>query len=259
MWGANGSRRGAPWQGGAGLGGACGLAAASFVGWLRRATLVAVGRRTSVGRKIAVRSDSAVPTGRARAVRIAALTATITLAGLLGSGCRAQRELVVTSEPVGASVRVDDELIGQTPLVLPFIHYGVRRVTLYLDGFQTRTILADISPPWYGTFPADILTEILVPVGWHDQHALHVVLEPGEDDLGGPTLRSVFERAEALRRAGPDGPRDLPPPPVMETRVGDPAQVAPPIEPAPASGAPAVPPTTPVPPSDGAPPAPRSR
>lgn len=134
-------------------------------------------------------------------------------------GCRAQRELIVTSEPAGARVRVDDELVGETPLRLPFVHYGVRRVTLYLEGYQSMSVLADISPPWYGTFPADILTEILVPVGWRDDHALHLVLSPGEDSLGGPTLRSVFERAEALRRAGPDGPRDLPPPPVLETRV----------------------------------------
>lgn len=134
-------------------------------------------------------------------------------------GCRAQRELIVTSEPAGARVRVDDELVGETPLRLPFVHYGVRRVTLYLEGYQSMSVLADISPPWYGTFPADILTEILVPVGWRDDHALHLVLSPGEDSLGGPTLRSVFERAEALRRAGPDGPRDLPPPPVLETRI----------------------------------------
>lgn len=152
-------------------------------------------------------------------------------------GCRAQRELIVTSEPAGARVRVDDELVGETPLRLPFVHYGVRRVTLYLDGYQSMSVLADISPPWYGTFPADILTEILVPVGWRDDHALHLVLSPGEDSLGGPTLRSVFERAEALRRAGPDGPRDLPPPPVLETRVDTAPEPAPDLAPEPEGGA----------------------
>lgn len=131
--------------------------------------------------------------------------------------CRAQRELRITSDPEGATVRVDDVLIGTTPLSMPFVHYGVRRVTFYLDGHQTRSVLAEVRAPWYARFPADLVTEILVPIGWHDVHALHVTLVPGDDTAAGPTLRSVFERAEALSRAGPQGPRDLQPPPVFET------------------------------------------
>jgi hypothetical protein len=144
------------------------------------------------------------------AVAIAALA-------LSTAGCRAQRELRITSEPPGAEVRIDDELVGTTPFSLPFIHYGVRRVTFYLEGHQTRSVLAEVEPPWYGRFPVDIVSEILLPFGWRDVHVLHVDLDLGRDIYAGPTLRSVFERAEALRRAGPQGPRDLQPPPVYET------------------------------------------
>jgi hypothetical protein len=40
---------------------------------------------------------------------------------------------------------------------------------------------------------------------------VHAVLVPGDELISMPTLRSVLDRAEALRRAGPEGPGELPP------------------------------------------------
>jgi hypothetical protein len=153
--------------------------------------------------------------------------------GLLGAavllpGCRAQRHLVLTSEPAGASVRVDGERVGQTPLRLPFQHYGVRRVSFYLEGHEARSVLVEVDPPWYGVFPLDIFSEIVLPVGWRDQHRVHAVLEEGVGVPEGPTLRSVQERAEALRRAGPEGPRRLPPPTLAESTGPPPLEEEPP-------------------------------
>lgn len=127
------------------------------------------------------------------------------------AGCAAERVLVFTSEPPGASVRLDDEVVGTTPCDVPFLHYGTRRVTYYLEGHRTRSFLVDVRAPWYARFPIDIVSEVLLPIGWKDHKRIHVVLESGlvEPDL--PTQRSVLDRAEALRRAGPNGPRQLPP------------------------------------------------
>jgi hypothetical protein len=129
----------------------------------------------------------------------------------LSTGCAAERTLRVTSEPLGAEVRVDGELRGATPVDVEFAHYGTRRVVLRRDGYGTATLRVALEPPWYARFPVDLVSEVLLPIGWKDQHAVHAVLLPGEDKLALSTLRSVLDRAEMLRRAGAKGPEELPP------------------------------------------------
>ena len=135
------------------------------------------------------------------------LRAALSVTALALSACVAQRELTVSSDPPGAEVRLDEEHVGFTPVEIPFTHYGKRRVTLYLDGYLSRSDVIDLKPPWYGRFPLDIFTEVLIPIGWkqHEQH--HVLLERGSGKIPAPDLRDVLDRAEAMRRAGPEGPR----------------------------------------------------
>ena len=133
------------------------------------------------------------------------------LALALGAGaCRTRRYLEITSRPPGAEVRLDDEAVGVTPVKVPFEHYGTRRLTFYLPGYRTFSRRIHIGPPWYARFPLDIVSEVLVPVGWVDRRRLHEDLVLGEELLSLPSLRSVIERANVLRQSGPEGPRDLP-------------------------------------------------
>jgi hypothetical protein len=133
------------------------------------------------------------------------------LTGVLGAGCAAERTLRVTSDPEGSEVWLDGELCGLTPLDVHFTHYGTRRILLLKEGYGTASLRVELQPPWYARFPVDLVSEVLVPVGWKDHHSVHAVLVQGEDRLSMPTLRSVLDRAEALRRAGPEGPGELPP------------------------------------------------
>ncbi len=112
----------------------------------------------------------------------------------------------MTSVPSGAQCRIDGELLGRTPVELDFSYYGTRRVTLYLEGYLTESRVVALEPPWYGYFPFDIVSEVLLPVGWKDRHEVQVVLQPGADTISEPDLTSVLKRAESLRRAGPEGP-----------------------------------------------------
>jgi hypothetical protein len=129
------------------------------------------------------------------------------LALCVGSAsCQARRTLVVTSEPVGAEVRLDGRSVGLTPVTIEFQHYGTRRVTLYLTGYITHSEVIEMTPPWYGRFPLDLFSEVLVPVGWRDEHVVHADLEAGDSVIAAPALKSVIERSEELRRAGPEGP-----------------------------------------------------
>jgi hypothetical protein len=130
----------------------------------------------------------------------------LTLLALLAA-CRADRVLIVTSDPPGAEVLLDGTGLGVTPVEHDFVHYGTRRLTLYLDGYLTSSEVIDMSPPWFGRFPLDLITEVLVPFGWRDEHTYHADLVPGRSRIADPDLRSVLRRAETLRTAGPEGPR----------------------------------------------------
>jgi len=117
-----------------------------------------------------------------------------------------QRELLITSQPGGAEVRVDGEAVGRTPVNVPYLHYGTRRFTFYLDGYLTQSQVVDIRPRWFNVFPLDLFSEVFLPVGWSDLRAVHADLEHGSGAISPPALEGVLERAERLRRSGPEGP-----------------------------------------------------
>ena len=131
----------------------------------------------------------------------------LVIALLALTACQAQRTLVVTSEPPGASVRLDGVDHGTTPATIPFLHYGTRRVSLDLQGYLSHSEVIRMQPPWYGYFPLDFLSEILFPVGWKDEHRVNAVLQVGEGTIPPPDIEDVLRRAEDLRRAGPAGPK----------------------------------------------------
>ena len=138
------------------------------------------------------------------------------LAAALLCACQADRRLIVTSQPPGAEVRLDGTRVGRTPYEHPFLHYGTRRVSLYLDGHLAESRVVELEPPWYGRFPVDLFSEVLLPLGWKDFHRVHVNMVPGTGTIAQPDLESVLERAESLRRGMPEGPRPQPPPPASE-------------------------------------------
>ena len=128
-------------------------------------------------------------------------------------GFRAKRELRIRSEPAGATVRVDDSVVGTTPVDLPFEHYGTRRISLYLAGYRPDSREVELKTPWYSVFPLDFFSEVLLPFGWADLHVVEFALEPEIGHVSEVELDAVLERAEALRRAGPAGPATPFPPP----------------------------------------------
>jgi PEGA domain-containing protein len=138
--------------------------------------------------------------------------------------------MIITSDPPGAETRLDEQIVGRTPLTLKFVHYGQRRITLYLDGYLSHSAVHDIRPPWYARFPFDLFSEVLIPLGWKDVRRFHTVLEPGTGAIPVPDLVGVLQRAESLRRAGPEGPLPLPgakPPEVSAPEPEKPAEPAP--------------------------------
>jgi len=135
----------------------------------------------------------------------------LVVAVLLGTGCAVQRKLEILSDPPGASVRLDQQMVGFTPYITEFEAFGTRRVTLYRQGYRTWSESIPIAAPWYALFPFDLFSEVLLPFGWTYTKKVEVTLEPATGPVTAPDLEKVLEQAEQLRKAGPEGPRGKPP------------------------------------------------
>lgn len=135
-------------------------------------------------------------------------------------GC-VRRRLLVRSNPPGATVYVDNQLIGQTPCPTDFIYYGTREIRLVKPGYETLTVKQPIPPPWYELPPLDFVSENLVPREIQDYRTLSynlspAVIMPTEDLLArGDQLRLAAQTgalsATSLGAPSP-GPANLGPP-----------------------------------------------
>lgn len=119
---------------------------------------------------------------------------------LVTSGC-IRRRLMVRSNPPGASVYVDKQLIGTTPTASSFTYYGTREIEVVADGFRTEKVLRTISPPWYQIPPFDFFSETLWPWEVRDERIVDITLLP-EQPLTSETLQA---RADNLRLQSAQG------------------------------------------------------
>lgn len=116
------------------------------------------------------------------------------LCSVAASGC-VRRRMTVRTSPPGATVSVDNQVIGTTPAATNFVYYGTREFRIEKDGFQTETIRRRFNPPWYEWPVLDFVSETLWPGEIRDERIIDVqlveqVLEPTEN---------VVERADSLR------------------------------------------------------------
>ena len=119
----------------------------------------------------------------------------------LGSGC-VTRRMMVSSDPPGALVLLEGKEVGYTPVAVDFLYYGTREFTLIKDGYETRTVLQKVPPPWYQWPVIDFFVDNFALTNITDRHAFHYSLEPrrlisNEDVLG---------RGEQLRTEAQFGP-----------------------------------------------------
>jgi hypothetical protein len=127
------------------------------------------------------------------------------------TGCVVEKTLTIQSDPPGALVRLGEEDLGTTPVTVPFLHYGTQRLGLELAGYARVERDLRISPPWYGRFPMDFVSEVLLPFGWEDHRGVTLLLQPTSGRIAEDEYNSARARAEAFRTAGDQPPEDLPP------------------------------------------------
>ncbi len=109
-------------------------------------------------------------------------------------GC-VRRRMLVRSQPAGATVYVDDQEIGMTPVSVEFTYYGTRKVQLIKDGYETLTVKQAFFPPWYQFPVMEFISETLSPWEHRDEHVLDFQMEP-QQILPADRL---LERAQELR------------------------------------------------------------
>ncbi|MEM1424369.1 MAG: PEGA domain-containing protein [Planctomycetota bacterium] len=111
---------------------------------------------------------------------------------LVGCGTQSRR-IVVTSDPSGARVHLNDIDVGVTPVEVDFTYFGVYEVRLAKSGYEPLVAAREAEAPiheWPGfdlvamALPGDEVTEI----------AWHFVLEESDDD---PV--ALMERAREVR------------------------------------------------------------
>ena len=124
---------------------------------------------------------------------------------------------------------VDGLALGRAPLDLHYAHYGTRRVRVEMRDREPHEVLVPLEAPWYGSFPIDLFTEILVPIWRTDYRRVRLELVPKRPIETVPPeeeqrmTEAALEHGRALRRWVPGeglppgaGPAARPEPPVVE-------------------------------------------
>ncbi len=148
------------------------------------------------------------------------------------SGC-VRRRLTVRTNPPGAMVYVDRQLIGPSPASTSFTYYGTRHIEVVGDGYRTEKILRTINPPWYQIPPFDLIAETLWPWELRDQRVIDVTMV----QEGATATEDVIARADDLRTQAAagiavpisrtQGPADVPQTQVVPPTTGFPLPAQP--------------------------------
>ena len=85
-------------------------------------------------------------------------------------GC-VERRLMISSDPPGALVYLNDQEVGRTPLKVPFKWYGTYDVRVEQAGYQTLETQQAAEQPWWEYPGPDLIAEAVpgndVELYWH--------------------------------------------------------------------------------------------
>lgn len=119
----------------------------------------------------------------------------VALIAALAGGC-IERTVTIKTEPEGATVILNDQEVGKSPVRVPFTWYGDYDIILRKRGYQTVRTHQRLRTPWYEYPIIDIFSETLMPFTIHDDRELGpFVLEP----FTPPSREGLLERAAEMR------------------------------------------------------------
>jgi len=121
-----------------------------------------------------------------------AMGAFLCTASIMCCGC-VERLIMITSEPSGALVYLNDDEVGRTPLTVPFTFYGTYDVRLEANGYDPLWTKKKATAPWWETPPVDLLAEAVPRAKSHLKWHFQMEAEAPEDE------EALLRRARQLR------------------------------------------------------------
>ena len=112
-----------------------------------------------------------------------------------------RRTILVTSEPDGALVYLNDQEVGRTPVEVDFIYYGEYDVRLVRDGYEPIVTSAMAWPPLWDNIPLDLVAEA-IPGEPHAQVHWHYDLQPPDANRDEMIARAIGMRERIALPAG---------------------------------------------------------
>lgn len=167
----------------------------------------------------APRAHTSTDTPRRRCLRLAP----VLLAAAVLPACETDRRIVVTSEPPGARVWLNDVEVGRTPTEATFKFYGNYDVRLELDGHQTVQTARKARAPIHEQPGLDLIA-LLTPGTLKSRVEWHFDLDPlPERTQAREELEEdLLDRARGLRdRLGGPPPPRLEPDTTNQTDTSD--------------------------------------
>jgi len=112
-------------------------------------------------------------------LRRAALPALFLAVALAAAGC-VRSKAVITSDPPGADVHMNDIHVGRTPVEVPFTWYWYYDFKAEKEGYEATVQRERFRAPVYLWFPLDFVME-LVPARITDTKRVHIEMEQERD------------------------------------------------------------------------------
>ena len=120
---------------------------------------------------------------------------------VLVAGC-VERTLSIKTEPDGATVFLNDDEVGKSPVKVPFTWYGDYDIVVRKGGYKTLKTHHRVFAPWYQLPVIDLFAECLVPYTIHDERELPVFALEKQST---PAKEELIQHAEDLRRQALSG------------------------------------------------------
>ncbi len=130
--------------------------------------------------------------------RFVTLSFLVAAATLSSSGC-VRRTVTINTKPEGATVALNEEVVGTTPVTTDFLWYGDYDVLVRKEGYETLRTNRHLNAPWYQLPVIDFFAETLLPIPFHDRQQMEFELSPAKEISREQLIQNAKEcRDEAL-------------------------------------------------------------